>query len=111
MGHKKSLVLLSGSILALPVSALANDSGFAAGTHDLRREGGRLCIVAHTHGGTGTAGTKAVALIAAIKTFTDTTVLEYGSDWGSWSKSASKSVSYTKTADGWAAHAEARPCK
>lgn len=111
MTRKISLALAFACSLVLPAAALANDTGFAASTHQLRREGGRLCIFAHTHGGTGTAGTKNVARVAAIKTFTDTTVLEYGTDWGSWSKSASKSVAYTKTADGWAAHAEARPCK
>jgi hypothetical protein len=105
------LALSFGGIFVMTVAALANDTGFAGGTHDLRREGGRLCIVAHTHGGTGTAGTKAVALVAAIKTFVDTTADEYGTDWANWGRSASKSVKYTQTAEGWAAHAEARPCK
>jgi hypothetical protein len=111
LNHKTSLALSFAGILAMTTVTLANDTGFAGGTHDLRRDGRRLCIVAHTHGGTGTAGTKNVALIAAIKTFVDTTTDEYGSDWANWSRSASKTVTYTKTADGWAAHAEARPCK
>jgi hypothetical protein len=85
--------------------------GEAPVTKLCRREGGRLCIVGHTHGGTGTAGTKSVALVAAIRTFTDTMNLEYGTDWGSWSKSASKTVVYSKTTDGWAARAEATPCR
>jgi hypothetical protein len=107
---KTSAIAFTG-LIAATAAAFANDTGFAGGTHDLRREGGRLCIVAHTHGGTGTAGTKNVALIAAIKTFRDTTADEYGTDWANWDRSASKSVTYSKTTDGWAAHAEARPCK
>jgi hypothetical protein len=113
----RTTIVLSAAGFALAAGAaayapaFANDTGFARSTHALRREGGRLCIVGHTHGGTGTAGTKSVALVAAIRTFTDTTNLEYGTDWGSWGKSAGKSVVYTKTADGWAARAEARPCR
>lgn len=109
----RTTTLLSAAIfvLASGAGAFANDTGFARSTHDLRREGGRQCIVGHTHGGTGTAGTKSVALVAAIRIFTDTTAVEYGTDWANWGKSASKNVVYTKTADGWAAHAEARPCK
>ena len=108
------IVWLAAAIAAVTVSvpyAQANDTGYASTTHDVRREGGRLCIVGHTHGGTGTGGTKGVALVGAIKAFTDTTGDEYGTDWAKWSKSASKQVNYTKTADGWSAAAEARPCK
>ena len=108
------IVRVAAAIAAVTVAmppALANDTGYATTTHDVRREGGRLCIVGHTHGGTGTGGTKGVALVGAIKAFTDTTGDEYGTDWAQWRKSASKQVSYTKTADGWSAAAEARPCK
>lgn len=98
------------AIAATP-AAFANDTGFAQSTHDIRREGGKLCIVGHTHGGDGTGGSQKIALNAAIKAFVITTVDEYGSDWANWSKSASKTVKYEKTGDGWSAHAEARPCK
>lgn len=97
--------------LAASATALANDTGFAQSTHPTRRESGKLCIVGHTHGGSGTGGTKSVALIAAIKAFVDTTVAEYGSDWAKWAKAGNKSVKYEKTAEGWTAHAEGRPCK
>ena len=101
-----AIVSLAGSV---PV--VANDTGFAKSTPAIRRDGGKLCVVGHTHGGNGTGGTKGVALIGAIKAFVDTTVTEYGSDWAKWAKAGSKSVRYEKTADGWIAHAEARPCK
>ena len=105
--------ILIAAILGLTSAsaALANDTGFAQTTHATRREGGRLCVVGHTHGGSGTGGTKSVALIGAIKAFVDTTVAEYGADWAKWAKAGSKTVKYEKTADGWTAHAEARPCK
>lgn len=113
-------VLLAGALAAITAVtgamsvstiARANDTGFAASTHDLRREGGRLCIVAHTHGGEGGGGTKSVALISAIRSFVTTTSIEYGSDWANWSRAASKRVTYTKAGDTWMASAEARPCK
>lgn len=109
----KAQVTLLASVLALAGSgaAIANDTGFAQSSHTTRREGGKLCIVGHTHGGEGSGGTKSVALNGAINAFVVTTVDEYGSDWAKWSKAASKSVKYTRTADGWTAHAEARPCK
>lgn len=112
----RRVVLLTSSLVILAFDAnagasWANDTGFATSTHPVRREGGRLCIVGHTHGGDGSGGTKAVALNGAIRAFVITTETEYGSDWASWRKAASKRVKYTKTGDGWSAHAEARPCK
>lgn len=105
------MVCASVFALAGTTAAFANDTGFAQSSHTTRREGGKLCIVGHTHGGEGSGGTKNVALNAAINAFVVTTVDEYGSDWAKWAKAASKSVKYEKTADGWTAHAEARPCK
>lgn len=107
----KTIVLASGLALVGTGAAFANDTGFAQSSHTTRREGGKLCVVGHTHGGQGSGGTKNVALNGAINAFVITTVDEYGSDWAKWSKAASKSIKYTKTADGWTAHAEARPCK
>ena len=106
-----TILAAAGAALAGTATAFANDTGYARSTHDLRREGGKLCIVGHTHGGSGSAGTKSVALIGAIRAFVNTTETEYGSDWANWAKAASKSVKYQQTADGWTAHAEARPCK
>ena len=96
---------------AASIPALANDTGFAASTHVLRHEGGRLCQVDHFHGGSGSGGTKGVALTYALKVYYDTTSDEYGTDWGHWDRAASKSVKYDKTADGWTASVLGRPCK
>lgn len=95
--------------IAAPVAA--DDTGFATTTHATRREGGKLCVLAHNHGGNGGGGTKGVALTMAVKAYYDSTASEYGSDWASWAKAGSKSVTYTKTADGFSAHIEGRPCK
>lgn len=112
--YMRNALMVGAALTAYAVSAggaFANDTGFAQSTHAVRREGGRLCIVGHTHGGDGTGGTKSVALNAAIRAFVITTETEYGSDWANWRKAASKRIRYDKTADGWSAHAEARPCK
>jgi hypothetical protein len=106
-------VLLLSTVVAAAgcTTALANDTGFAASSHDLRREGGRLCIVGHTHGGEGGGGSKSVALVQAIRSYANSTASEYGSDWGNWGRSAIKRVTYTKAGDTWMATAEARPCR
>lgn len=111
MRHFLSLPLSLALVAFAADAVFANDTGFAASTHTLRRESGLLCIVDHVHGGDATGGTKAVALNGAIRAFVITTETEYGSDWANWRKAASKKVTYTQTGDGWAAHAEARPCK
>ena len=105
-----SFLAAAGCVSTL-APAIANDTGFAQTTHDTRREGGKLCVLGHTHGGTGEGGTKNVALIAAVKVYVDTTRDEYGSDWASWAKAGSKSITYAKTADGWTARVEGRPCR
>ena len=110
--NRATTFALAGFFAAAGSAAvLANDTGFAASTHDLRREGGRLCQVDHFHGGSASAGTKRVALNYALKIYYDNTAGEYGTDWGRWGKAASKSIKYDKTADGWTATVQGRPCK
>ena len=106
-----TIAILSAGAMGAALPALANDTGFAQSTHELRREGGRLCQVGHFHGGSGSGGTKSVALTYALKIYSDTTSDEYGTDWGKWDKAASKSIKYDKTGDGWTATVLARPCK
>ena len=43
---------------AASIPAIADDTG-AATMHDLRKEGGRSCMVSHIHAGTGEGKTKA----------------------------------------------------
>ncbi len=105
---KRLIITIAAASLAGP--ALANDTGFAS-SHTLRREGGRLCMVDHFHGGSGAGGSKVVAYTMAMKGWYDTTAGEYGTAWSNWGRSASKKVVYAKTADGWSATVESRPCK
>ena len=70
---------------AASIPAIADDTG-AASMHDLRKEGGRSCMVSHIHAGTGEGKTKATATSAAIKEWYAYTAGEYGSDWASWGK-------------------------
>ena len=94
----------------LAATAAADDTGFAS-SHDMVTAGGHKCFASHAHSGSGDGKTKASALAAALKSWWEYTAGEYGSDWAHWGKSAGKSVSYTKAADGWSATAESRPCK
>lgn len=97
-------------VIAAPTFAHADDTGFAY-AHDLRKEGGKLCMSDHWHSGSGTGGSKAAAQRAAMRSWVDFTNFEYGSVWARYSRAASKSVRYTKEPSGWSATVEARPCR
>ncbi|MFN0218943.1 MAG: hypothetical protein ACKVP4_09040 [Hyphomicrobium sp.] len=98
------------ALAAFNAQASADDTGFAA-SHDLRKERGRLCMSEHAHSATGEGNSKDSARSAAIKEWYAYTAGEYGSDWGSWGKSASQKISYAKAESGWSATIESRPCK
>lgn len=70
-------------LLAFPVAARADDTGFAS-SHTLRKERGYNCMADHFH---------------------------TGSDWARYGRAGSAAVHYTKSADGWSASIEARPCR
>jgi hypothetical protein len=90
--------------------ALADDTGLAS-IHDLRREGGRLCMSDHFHYGSGTGPTRAAAQRDAIGSWSSFTAMEYGSDWARWGRSGSKAVSCNKDSSGYSCSLSARPCK
>lgn len=96
--------------LAMSTGALADDTGLAY-SHDLRKEGGRLCMSDHYHSGSGSGRTKAAAQAAAARSWADFTNFEYGSAWARWSLARSKSVRYTKAESGWSADVDGRPCR
>ena len=66
---KRLIVAAATCLFAAP--AIANDTGFAS-SHTLRREGGRLCMADHFHGGSGAGGSKVVAYTMAMKGWYDT---------------------------------------
>lgn len=105
-----SLALVGVFSLAGSTAALADDTGLAS-IHTLRKEHGRLCMADHFHMGSGEGRTKASARRAAIRSWADFTNLEYGTVWAHFSLARSKSMRYTKTAKGWSADVDARPCR
>ncbi len=104
----RPLVIL-GLSLSLVTAAAADQTGLA-GMHDWTKEKGRTCLKEHTHSGTGEGSTKMAARKAAIQSWQEFTAGEYGSDWGNFRYAASKKIAYTKSAKGWSASVEARPC-
>ena len=97
-------------LLAFPVAARADDSGFAS-SHTLRKERGFNCMADHFHTGSGEGKSKIGARAAAIKSWAEFVVVEYGSDWARYGRAGSAAVHYTKSADGWSANIDARPCR
>jgi hypothetical protein len=91
-------------------SAAADETGLAS-MHDLRREGGRLCMSDHYHFGNGGGATRGAAQNSAIRSWADFTDFEYGSDWARFSRAASKSVSCGRGGSGWECQIQARPCR
>ena len=63
--------------MAVSTGAFAGDTGFAY-SHDLRKEGGRLCMSDHYHSGSGSGRSKAAAQAAAARSWADFTSFEYG---------------------------------
>lgn len=105
----RALLALAG-ILILASTAIADDTGLAY-SHDLRKEGGRLCMADHFHSGSGEGRTKDGARKAAIRSWADFTNFEYGTVWARFSLAASPSTRFSKEASGWSAYIDARPCR
>lgn len=111
---KIGVSLLGALALAVAMTAgpaLADDNGIAGSIHDLRREKGRLCQDGHYHTVSGSGSSKKAALADAIASWSSFTTFEYGTDWGRFSKAASKSMSCSPGSGTWNCTVEARPCK
>ena len=104
------LFALAATLTASAVAARADDTGLAY-SHDLRKEGGKLCMSEHYHSGSGSGRSKGAAQAAAARSWADFTNFEYGSVWARWSLANSKSIRFTKAENGWEAYVDARPCK
>jgi hypothetical protein len=106
----KAFMFGSVLLLAAAIAARADDTGLA-GIHDWRKEGGRTCLSDHYHDGAGTGETRKAAEASAIASWTDFTVLEYGTVWGSYKIAAGKQMNCTeKGAKEWSCATTARPC-
>lgn len=100
-------------VIALPARPVhADDTGLAQSLHDVRREGKRLCLTDHFHVGTSAGQpNKKAAMAEAIDSYQGFTALEYGTDWASFSKAASKTATCTRGSGGWGCEVQARACK
>lgn len=101
---------IAGAFSLVSTAAVADDTGFAY-THNLRKEGGRLCMSDHYHQGSGAGRTKEGARAAAIRSWADFTNFEYGSAWARFSVARSATTRYSKAEKGWSADVDARPCR
>lgn len=97
---------------AAPAAMAASETGLATSLHEVRREGGRLCMTDHWHYGSSNGErSKAAAQKAAIRSWQDFTDLEYGSAWARFSRAASRKMGCSASGSGWGCDIEARPCK
>jgi len=107
-----SAILSLGLAFCTAAPAIADDTGLATALHDVRKEGGKLCMVDHYHSGSSSgAKEKKAALAEAIKSWAEFTAWEYGTDWAKWTKAASKGMTCSQESSGWGCSIEARPCK
>lgn len=98
-------------ILAASLSSASADETGMASIHEWRVERGKVCMSDHFHTGNGSGRTKKLARVAAIKAWQEFTAWEYGTTWASFRRAGSKSISYSRSMDGWDATVEARACK
>lgn len=86
-------------------------SGLAA-THNMRREGGRLCFADHFHYGSSAGKpTAAAAQAAAAGSWSSFVDFEYGSAWASYARASAKDMKCSQASIGWACEVSARPCR
>lgn len=107
----KQLALFAMMMIGAASAAKADDTGFAS-IHDWRNEPGRrVCMSDHFHDGSGTGQTQKEAEAAARSSWASFTILEYGTDWGSYALSASQKMDCNSSAGTWSCQTSARPCK
>lgn len=107
-----SAILGMGLLISPVVPASADDTGLAAAIHTLKKEGRKVCLDGHYHSGSSTgAKDKKAAMAQAVKSWSEFTAWEYGTDWANWIKAANKGGGCSQSASGWGCSIEARPCK
>ena len=113
MLKSKASIMGLSAVLAcafLPLPVHADDTGLAS-MHDWQKVGRKTCLVDHYHAGSGEGPSKRAARKAAIADWEGFTAFEYGTDWARFRSAANRGVVYEKTAKGWSANIEARPCR
>ena len=109
----KYQTLCAGLMIGLAMAAgpASADETSLAYSHDLAKEGGRLCMSNNAHSGSAAGATKPAARAGAIRSWAEFTNFEYGTAWASFSVAAGSSTRYIKEASGWSATVDARPCR
>jgi hypothetical protein len=108
---KKGFLLAAVMLVSLGAPARADETGLA-GIHDWRSERGLTCLSDHFHDGAGSGETRKAAEARAIASWASFTILEYGTDWGSYSLAGSKKMECSETgAKSWSCATTARACK
>src|ERR1700759_3838586 len=106
--------LVAAAAIACAVPAHADETGLDSIHAQQRERGRKKCFVDHYHYGSSSGGsTKKAAMAAGIKSWSDFTDFEYGSDWARWSMASSKSAKCTEAGPGgaWSCDLSARPCR
>lgn len=107
-------LLLGGASIAIAQvkGTAAEETGLAQALHDLRNEGGRLCMSDHFHYGSSNGQPNRTAAEAeAIKSWASFTDLEYGNVWADFRIAASRGMKCGQSGNSWSCDVEARPCK
>ncbi len=82
------------------------------GLHELRREGGKVCMSEHTHSGSSTGQpTKKAAEVMAMRNWAEFTGWEYGGAWGNPALAGGRRMSCNGTQGKYNCDFEARPCR
>ena len=80
--------------------------------HELRREGGRVCMAEHSHVGTsGEQPSRKAAEVVAQREWAGFTAWEYGDQWGNPALAASKVMTCSGGGASYSCDFEARPCR
>lgn len=98
-------------MISVSSGAVASETGVAQALHQLRKVGGRTCLVDHYHSGSGSGPSKPAALRAAISAWSGFTAWEYGSSWGRYGIAISKSESCSRSGGGWSCDISAIACR
>jgi len=101
-----AFVALTGSSIA----ASASETGLAS-IHGWRKVGKKTCLVDHYHNGNGSGPSRRLAERAAISSWTDFTVFEYGSSWGSYGLSVAKKMSCGGSGSNWQCSVDSIACR
>jgi hypothetical protein len=101
---------------ALALALLGGAPGYAQETgvaeiHPWVKIGRRTCMLDHFHDGSGSGANRAQAERAAIRSWTEFTVWEYGTPWGNYGVAVSKKMDCSGGRRGWSCAVEARPCR